>query len=599
MLRKAFIPIYLISFLSIIIAPLPVQAARGLSVQPSAPNGNAIKGEQWLFVIGIDTYLHWPRLSTAANDAKSVKKVLQTRYHFDQAHTIELYDEQATEGQIVGSLRWLALNLHEDDQLVIFYAGHGHLDSITKEGAWIPVESRMDNPSSWISNHQIKKYLSVDVIKAKHVLLISDSCFSGDFFRGLRGAIPSVNDSVIEKAYELNSRQAIASGGLEPVIDSGFGGNSVFTYFLLKELKANQKPYLVPSQFFTNIKKGVAENAEQFPQFGTLKDTGGQQGGEFVFFLRQKDRLENLSEQMLTRREELERLRQLEADVKEAQQKELYEINQKEKEIAELDQQILEMRKHLDTKQTKEDYGLNSILALVKHKEEQEKRLSELRQQSEAADSDRRAELAKLTKEKKEQYINEINDDIEKYKLIKSSPYGKDMASDAWKALLLKHPIDMEIDDGDTETLSTALILPIIGRDGSFVPQKNCIILDENTNLEWIVGPDKDTNYDEAKKWIDSLPEDGGQWRIPTIEELTTLFRKDQGKRNLSPLFRTSGWWIWSKSKTFFSSWIYYLRDGSKLKNDRDNSFNGRAFAVRDRSDLDSHEDVALANARD
>lgn len=76
-----------------------------------------------------------------------------------------------------------------------------------------------------------------------------------------------------KKAYKLTSRQAITSGGLEPVRDEGFGKNSVFSHFLVKTLKENQKPFLVPSSFFPDIKAGVAENAEQFPRFGSLKDT--------------------------------------------------------------------------------------------------------------------------------------------------------------------------------------------------------------------------------------------------------------------------------------------------------------------------------------
>ena len=70
--------------------------------------------------------------------------------------------------------------------------------------------------------------------------------FSGDFFRGTRGVIPEVTDAVIKKAYQLSSRQAITSGGLEPVSDAGFGGNSVFSHFLVAALKNNTNPYLIP-----------------------------------------------------------------------------------------------------------------------------------------------------------------------------------------------------------------------------------------------------------------------------------------------------------------------------------------------------------------
>ena len=110
---------------------------RGLSVLPKAPTGEVVKGEQWLLTIGIDSYLSWPRLKTAANDAKALKNVLLERYHVDQSHVIELYNENATRKNILGTLRDLSRKVKPDDSLLIFYAGHGHVDNITKKGSWI------------------------------------------------------------------------------------------------------------------------------------------------------------------------------------------------------------------------------------------------------------------------------------------------------------------------------------------------------------------------------------------------------------------------------------------------------------------------------
>lgn len=229
--------IYLFLFAIILLIPCYSGAARGIAVRPISPSGAEVRGNQWLFVIGIDTYIDWPRLKTAVSDTKSLRDILLSRYHFDEDHLIELYDEEATRKNILKKLRYLAKNVGQDDSLVIFYAGHGHIDSITKAGSWIPVESGTKDVSAWISNHDIKNYLRVDAIKAKHILLISDSCFSGDFFRGHRGKLPEVTDEVIKKAYKLTSRQAVTSGGLEPVADEGFGSNSVFFPFSGKNFK--------------------------------------------------------------------------------------------------------------------------------------------------------------------------------------------------------------------------------------------------------------------------------------------------------------------------------------------------------------------------
>ena len=430
-------------------------ASRGVGVYPVSPTGEMVKGNQWMFVIGIDTYIEWPRLKTAVNDAKSVKNVLLDRYYFNEDNVIELYDAEATRSNILQKLRFLAKNVKEDDSLFIFYAGHGHLDSITKAGSWIPVESSVKDTSAWISNHDIKNYLKVDAIKARHILLVSDSCFSGDFFRGHRGKLPEVTDQVVKKAYTRTSRQAITSGGLEPVSDAGFGGNSVFSYFFVNALKENQKPYLISSDLYPIIRAGVAENAAQFPQLGAMKDTGGSQGGEFIFFLKQDSRLDDLSDEAFQRRNELERLQQMEAEDEAAKRREAEEIARKEKELAEYDAKINAMRKRLGTSAVQSDDNLDNMLAMVQQKEEQEKRLNELRKQREVEEQKRQQEIDRLQRESDEKIIISLKPEVEKYKIISSSKYGKDLEAAAWQSLISKCPPGWAegVNEGETELI--------------------------------------------------------------------------------------------------------------------------------------------------
>jgi formylglycine-generating enzyme required for sulfatase activity len=452
---------FLSLFLIILLFPYYTEATRGIEIRPISPSGEEVKGDQWLFVIGIGTYIHWPRLKTAISDAKAVKDVLLSRYHFDKEHLIELYDEQATRKNIIGKFRYLAGKMRDSDSLVIFYAGHGHIDSITKSGSWIPVESGESDASAWISNHDIKNYLKIDAIKAKHILLISDSCFSGDFFRGHRGELPKVTDKMIKKSYALTSRQAITSGGLEPVSDAGFCSNSVFSYFLVRTLKENQKPFLVPSDFFPRIKAGVAENAEQFPQFGSLKDTGGSQGGEIILFLKQDRCLEGLSQEAAERQKELKRLRALEKANRETKRKEAVEVARREDELTKLDEQITEMRRRLGTSAAQSDDSLDVMLAMVEKKEAQQRQIDEMKRQRGAEEAKRQAEIARLKQEQKEKRIAALKKDIEKYKKIASSPFGKDIKTAAWKSLIDRYPDAGEgLKIGDTEELKFRVAYP-------------------------------------------------------------------------------------------------------------------------------------------
>ena len=94
----------------------------------AAPDGST-PGKQWLFVIGINKYQDWrawPELDSAMRDAQAVRDVLMQRYHVDEV--IELYDADATLAGIVDQLRRLAEQAEQSDSVLIYYAGHGHLD---------------------------------------------------------------------------------------------------------------------------------------------------------------------------------------------------------------------------------------------------------------------------------------------------------------------------------------------------------------------------------------------------------------------------------------------------------------------------------------
>ncbi len=192
-------------------------------------------------------------------------------------------------------MRYLTRRVGSEDSVTIFYSGHGGLDSSKREGSWIPVEGGVEERSSWISNKDIYNFLNIDAIKAKNVLLIVDSCFSGDSFRSYKEIIPRVTDEVIKRAYKQKSRQVVTSGGVKPVVNEEVSGHSIFTHFLLKNLEENKKPFLIPSELFKGIRTGLEKSSNKIPIFGTLKDKGGEKGGEVIFYLN-KDELSRLKE---------------------------------------------------------------------------------------------------------------------------------------------------------------------------------------------------------------------------------------------------------------------------------------------------------------
>ena len=108
------------------------------------------------------------------------------------------------------------------------------------------------------------------------------------------------------------------------------------------------------------------------------------------------------------------------------------------------------------------------------------------------------------------------------------------------------------------------------------------IIYQPETNLEWMVGPDESTNWNQTNEWIKSL---GPGWRFPTIEELKTLYRISRETWNLPSEFNATGWWwVWSEKKDSLSAWSFYFNRGNESWNPLGRSHDLRGFVVRSRS---------------
>jgi hypothetical protein len=130
-----------------------------------------------------------------------------------------------------------------------------------------------------------------------------------------------------------------------------------------------------------------------------------------------------------------------------------------------------------------------------------------------------------------------------------------------------------------------------IGRDDRFIAYSNGVVEDTKTGLEWYAGPDKNTTWDKAKSWVQNLTIDGGGWRMPTINELKTLYQQGVGTRNMTPLLKITGWWVWSE-QTAGSGSAYAFEVGLNAvrRHSLNRKFNSRGFAVRSQKELSKKE---------
>ncbi len=235
-------------------------------------------GDYYALVIGNNEYEYLPQLKTAVNDASVISKILKNKYNFKEV--VLLTD--ATRKEILSELYKFKNKLSFKDNFLIYYAGHGDIDRQLGEGYWQPVNAEPNLPIEWIENKTITSIISS--MKSKHILVISDSCYSGLLTRGGNQQIDQSSGNreiFLQRMNDKKSRLVLTSGGKEPVQDGGGGNHSIFAKSLIQILEDNSIEITV-SEISKKITSNVILNSDQTPEFSPLHKSG-HDGGEFIF----------------------------------------------------------------------------------------------------------------------------------------------------------------------------------------------------------------------------------------------------------------------------------------------------------------------------
>ncbi|MBC7914696.1 MAG: caspase family protein, partial [Pyrinomonadaceae bacterium] len=225
-------------------------------------------------LIAVNDYADYaiPDLENPVKDASELKTILESQYTFKPGNIETLYNKSREE--IMQALVLKSNSLTDNDNLLIFYAGHGTAEKDKfgdVDGYWIPSSAKKGLNASYISSDDINKALKRS--NSKHILVIADACFSGAFTR----ALSSDASMGIQKQFAVPSRKIMASGNMEPVPD-----NSRFIYYLKKNLKENTSKYLTAKKLFDSFYEAILNNSDTSPQYAAIKNVGDE-GGEFVF----------------------------------------------------------------------------------------------------------------------------------------------------------------------------------------------------------------------------------------------------------------------------------------------------------------------------
>jgi hypothetical protein len=251
---------------------------------PAAKGGMAAAPERfYALVIGNSNYRFATSLNTADDDAQAVASVLRERYGFEATVLLD-----ADRRQLTDALDSFTRETDEHSNLLIYYAGHGSYDRGADKCYWLPVDARPGERAGWVGADYVTA--KAKEIPARHVLVVSDSCYSGTIYRaaGAAASTPLGRDKFIETVAERRSRTLLAGGASEPVEDAGGGGHSVFAAALLRGLREMGPESFTGAELFRDyVLESVAGKSGRTPEYGALKDSG-HDGGEFVFVRRKR-----------------------------------------------------------------------------------------------------------------------------------------------------------------------------------------------------------------------------------------------------------------------------------------------------------------------
>ena len=240
-------------------------------------------GARHALVIANQNYRHLQSLHTPVADVTAIKRVLEQRFGFSVTVV-----KDASRRELLAAINQLRSRVAENDQVLIYYAGHGEIDSVTQRGYWIPVDGEQRDVANWVSIIDVTDQLAA--MSARSVFVIADSCYSGTL---TRSAVPEIDNALSEEAHRTALRQlqknrsriAMTSGGLEPVVDGGGGGHSIFARSLLDVL-ANLREPVQAQQLFNAVNARFALLAQrlrvtQQPEYAPIR-FAGHESGDFV-----------------------------------------------------------------------------------------------------------------------------------------------------------------------------------------------------------------------------------------------------------------------------------------------------------------------------
>lgn len=210
-----------------------------------------VNNKTYALIIGVGQYKTADyHTQYASNDASGIANELSTIYGKNAIKLLQ--NSEATKTQIQDGIQnWLGLQAEVNSTAIIYFAGSGTMDNLL-----LPYDTVQGSDNSDINPQEFETWVSS--VKSKNVVIILDSCFSGNF----------------AEAIEHNgSTSIVITGGSDGELcwQSDAFKHGVFSYYLIDALNniqnvdKNNDGIITINELFTYISDKIQEDYVKAP----------------------------------------------------------------------------------------------------------------------------------------------------------------------------------------------------------------------------------------------------------------------------------------------------------------------------------------------
>ncbi len=253
----------------------------------SAPAGrqDSTGGTTYALLFASNVYDYYADLVNPVLDAQTIATEMSESYGVKAEVVLN-----PTLAETAGVIREYASKSYKpEDNLMIFFAGHGIYDEVFREGYVISKDSKMDDlgKTSYLSHSNLRTM--INNIDCPHIFLVMDVCFGGTFdphmaaaHRGAAVEYADIStDEFVARKLKYKTRLYLTSGGKEYVPDGRPGFHSPFARRFIESLRhyGGDDGVLTTSEILQFVEK-----VDPQPRFGEFGDN--EPGSDFILVIK-------------------------------------------------------------------------------------------------------------------------------------------------------------------------------------------------------------------------------------------------------------------------------------------------------------------------